>query len=213
MKNINEFINEQLITEHFVNCLNKEDMKPYADEVWKMLQKTYEYCGGMAGMDSVGQLIDETTMWKLVRKNNKIVAGIFYSNKRGGRKACYACNDGTELGVQSLKKIMVEDNLIPERQAWGEYSGKAVSAVLKTGGIPVPACIAQTMLEPKEVTPCDDGWFFVRKLDDGKTHHKLMVGNLPNGKYEDERPSEELIHILKELAKKYYAEDEKNNNK
>lgn len=203
MKTINEYINEQLITEHFVNCLNKEDMKPYADEVWKMLQKTYEYCGGMAGMDSVDQLIDETTMWKLVRKNNKIVAGIFYSDKRGGRKACYACNDGTELGIQSLKKIMIEDNLLPDRQAWGEYSGKAVSTMFNQGAMPVPASIAKEIMKDKEFLEIkSDGYYYTRKIG-GHPHTKLMMGN-PKGKID---VPEEVRQKLKELARKYDAED------
>ena len=76
-----------------------EDMKKYANDVWSTLTKSYEYCGGMAGMDSIQQLIDETTMWKLVRKEGKIVACIVYTNKRGGRKACYAGTDGTEKAI------------------------------------------------------------------------------------------------------------------
>ena len=76
MKSINDFINEQFICERFVNCHTPEDMKKYANDVWKILTKSYEYCGGMAGMDSVEQLIDETTLWKLVRKEGKIVAYI-----------------------------------------------------------------------------------------------------------------------------------------
>ena len=151
MKNINNFIHEQFITERFVNCHNPEDMKKYSNDVWDILTKSYEYCGGMAGMDSIQQLIDETTMWKLVRKNGKIVACIVYTNKRGGRKACYAGTDGTEEGVQGLKKIMQEDNLLPDRQAWGEYSGKAVSTMFNQGAMPVRSEIAQEIMKDKKV--------------------------------------------------------------
>ena len=41
MKNLSNYINEQLILERFVNCLNKEQMKQYAKEVWDMLVKSY----------------------------------------------------------------------------------------------------------------------------------------------------------------------------
>ena len=34
-----------LLLEHYLNAFEKEDMKKYADEVWKLLQKAYEYCG------------------------------------------------------------------------------------------------------------------------------------------------------------------------
>ena len=35
MKNLTTFIGEQLITERFVNCHNQEQMKQYAEDVWK----------------------------------------------------------------------------------------------------------------------------------------------------------------------------------
>ena len=209
MKNINQYIKENLITEHFVNCFNKEDMKKYADEVWDILQKSYAYIGGIAGVNSIDDIIDDTDMWKLVRRNGKITAMKAYKFKKGGRKANCGGFDGTEQGKKDIMKIYQEDGMCKDRKQYGEYSGKAISAVLKTGGIPIPNAIAQEMLAPKKVTLCEDGWFFIRKLDDGKIHHKIMIGNLPDNKYDGERPTEELINIIKELGKKYYDEDEK----
>lgn len=210
MKHLNQFIKEQLITEHFLTLTKKEDMKKYGEEVWDILQKSYAYIGGIAGINSIDDLIEDTDLWKLVRRDNKITAIKAYKLKNGGRKSNCGGTDGTIQGKKDIMKIYQEDGLMKDRHQYGEYSGKAVSTVLRTGGIPVPAAIAQTILEPKKIEICQDGWFYIRKLGDGKSHHKLMVGNLPNGKYNDEKPSEELIHILKELAKKYYAEDEKN---
>lgn len=208
MKHLNQFIKEQLITEHFLTLTKKEDMKKYGEEVWDILQKSYAYIGGIAGINSIDDLIEDTDLWKLVRRDNKITAIKAYKLKNGGRKSNCGGTDGTIQGKKDIMKIYQEDGLMKDRHQYGEYSGKAVSTVLRTGGIPVPAAIAQSILEPKKIEICQDGWFYIRKLGDGKSHHKLMVGNLPNGKYNDEKPSEELIHILKELAKKYYAEDE-----
>jgi hypothetical protein len=213
MKRFVDYIKENLICEHFLTLTKKEDMKKYGEEVWDILQKSYAYIGGIAGINSIDDLIEDTDLWKLVRRDNKITAIKAYKLKNGGRKSNCGGTDGTIQGKKDIMKIYQEDGLMKDRHQYGEYSGKAVSTVLKTGGIPVPAAIAQTILEPKKIEICQDGWFYIRKLGDGKSHHKLMIGNLPNGKYNDEKPSEELIHILKELAKKYYAEDEKNNNK
>lgn len=213
MKRLTQYIKENIITEHFLTITKKEDMKKYSNDVWDILQKSYAYIGGIAGINSIDDIINDTDMWKLVRRNGKITAMKAYKFKNNGRKANCGGSDGTEQGKKDLMKIYQEDGICKDRKQYGEYSGKAISTVLKTGGIPIPADIAQTMLEPKEVTLCDDGWFFIRKLKDGKFHHKLMVGNLPNNKYENEKPSEDLINILKELAKKYYYEDERNNNK
>ena len=54
MKNINSYIieklhidkdikcDENLLTEHFVNCKDESEMKQYGNIVWKILQKAYE---------------------------------------------------------------------------------------------------------------------------------------------------------------------------
>ena len=143
MKSLTQYLNEALICERFLNAFNKEDMRKYADEVWDILQKAYAYCGGMAGMDSVEQLIDETDMWKMVRKNGKIVAVNTYSNKRSGRKICYGGQDGSEEGKIALKKILEEDFRLKDRQSWAEVSGPMEVTVLKQGAMPIPAYIAE----------------------------------------------------------------------
>ena len=50
MKNLNTFINEQLITEHFVNCHNQEQMKQYAEDVWNKID---EYENRIAELESM----------------------------------------------------------------------------------------------------------------------------------------------------------------
>ena len=76
MKNITIYIQEQLIAEHFVNCKTDEEMQKYAVVVWKLLQKAYEYCGGIKNVDSPEQLIKDTHLWKLYRKDGDIKAVI-----------------------------------------------------------------------------------------------------------------------------------------
>lgn len=203
MKSLSSYINEQLITEHFVNIFKKDDMAKYADEIYKMMVKCYEYCGGMAGMDSPQQLIDETTFWKLVRRTDRITAGIVYSDKRGGRKMCYCFNDGTEQGVKDCKKIMEEDSLLPDRQAWGEFSGKAVSTMFNQGAMPVPANIAKEIMKDKEFIEIKPDGYYYKRIIGGKPRTKLMMGN-PRGKVE---VSPEICAKLKELARKYDSDD------
>ena len=208
MKHLFEYINEQLINEHFVNVFNKNEMSKYVDEIWTLLQKSYEYCGGTVGMYSPKQLIDETTMWKLVRRNNKITAGAVYNDKRGGRKICYLFSDGTEEGVNDCKKIMQEDSILPERKAWGEFSGKAVSTMFNQGAMPIRADISQEIMKDKKFIKIQpDGYYYVREIG-GHLHTKLMMCN-PRGKVD---VPEEVRKELKALAKKYdsdYKTDQK----
>ena len=212
MKSLREFIieskNEYMITERFINVFDKKDMEKYGDIVWTMLQKAYAYCGGVAGAKSIKDIIDDTDIWKLVRRNGKITAVKIYKFKDGGRKANCCATDGTDQGAADMKMIYKEDGLLKDRKAYAEVSGKACSTALNQGNIPLPAVVSQEVLKGKKITPCEDGWFYLRELGDGKTHHKLLCGN-PPGVNPQEEPSPELIKQLKDLAKKYHAEDEK----
>ena len=58
-----------------------------ADEVLQMARSNYAGVGGIKGdgMDSPEELVASTKMWRIIRKNNKIIGGILY-NDRGGKK-------------------------------------------------------------------------------------------------------------------------------
>ena len=203
MKSLTQYLNEALICEHFLNAFNKEDMKKYADEVWDILQKAYAYCGGMAGMDSVDQLIDETDMWKMVRKNGKIVAVSTYSNKRSGRKICYGGQDGSEEGKIAFKKILEEDFKLKDRQSWAEVSGPMEVTVLKQGAMPIPAYIAELIMKDKTFDNIHKDGFHYTRMIGGEPHTKLMVGNFAGKEFKaDQNLINELIKTAKELGKK-----------
>lgn len=182
MKHIFENNDKQSLTEficeRFVTALNKDDMKKYIDIVWPMIVKAYEPIGGTAGMNSPEQLIKETDIWKMVRKNGKIIAVRVYSTKRGGRKSCYCATDGTKEGKEALYKIIEEDMKREDRQAWAECSGKMEHIYLKHGATPIPADIAQMIMKDKKFDKIsDDGYHYNRKIG-GEPHEKMMVGNL-----------------------------------
>ena len=179
MKSLLSYINEQLITEHFVNCKTKDEMEKYIDIVWDMLQKAYESIGGLAGMDSKQQLIDETDFWKMVRRNGEILCVKCYTFKRGGRKSCYCATNGTKEGKDELYKMISDDIRLKDRNAWAECSGKIEHIYVdKLGATPIPAEIAKMIMHDKkflEIKP--DGYHYVRLIG-GEPHEKIMVGNL-----------------------------------
>lgn len=165
------------LNEAFVNALNKEDMMKYADDVWKILQDSYKYCGGLLGMKDVNQLIEESDMWKMVRRNGKINCVVIYSFKRGGRKLCYGGTDGTPQGKADFYKIMQEDINLKDRKAWAEVSEKMEHLYLKNGAVPIPSSIAKQILWDKEFVDYDkDGYHYTRYIG-GVLATKIMVGN------------------------------------
>lgn len=204
MKSIKSFL-ESLILEHIVNCHTKTDMEKYKDQVWDILYKSYKYCGGIAGVNSIDDIIDDSTLWKLTRRGDTITSIIVYSNKRGGRKICCLGQNGTEQGKLDLKKMMNEDGLYPDRESWGEFSGAAACTALNQGMMPIPASIAETIMYGKKFLDTKaDGFFYTREIG-GKPHTKIMLGNF--NKQKIDAPSN-VITKLKELAKKYFNEEE-----
>ena len=197
MKSIKEYI----INEHFVNCKNEQEMKQYGDIVWKILQKAYEYCGGIKNVESVDDLIKDTHLWKLYRKDNEIKAVICYTDRKGGRKLCLLGQDGSDDGRKMLKKMLEDDFKLKDRNSWGGFSGKAAITALKHGGIPVPSEIAVTFMGSKG-KPYDEYWYNRPiKNDEGKieNHLKIMVGNPPTNT-EYTAPQELIDKLIKQAA-------------
>lgn len=194
MKNFSE-----LITERFINCKTDEEMKKYADIVWHILQKSYEYCGGIKNVSGPDELIRDTHLWKLLRKDGKIVAVICYTDRKGGRKLCLLGQDGSDVGRTGLKKMMEDDFRLKDRQSWVGVSGKAAITALKHGGIPVPAEIAVKYMGSK-CKPYDEYWYSRPiKNDKGQieNHMKIMVGN-PPGHEQIEAPQELIDKLIKQ---------------
>lgn len=198
MKQLLSYLNEhRIINEHFVNCKTHEEMARYADVVWDILVKAYEYCGGIKNVSGPDELMRDTHLWKLWRKDNEIKAVICYTDRKGGRKICLLGQDGTPEGRKCLKKMMEDDFRLADRESWAGVSGKAAITALKHGGIPVPAEIAVKFMGSKCV-PYDEYWYSRPiKNDKGEieNHMKIMVGN-PPGHDRVEAPAELIDKLI-----------------
>ena len=51
---------QSLILERFVNLFNKEDIKPYIQDIWDIMQRTYEPIGGFKTASSPDELPTKT---------------------------------------------------------------------------------------------------------------------------------------------------------
>lgn len=197
MKTLTTYMDQ--LNEHFVNCKTDEEMRKYGDVVWNILKRAYEYCGGIKNVDGPEDLIKDTHLWKLLRKNGKIVSVICYTDRKGGRKMCLLGQDGSDEGRAGLKKMMEDDFRLKDRESWVGVSGKAAITALKHGGIPVPSDIAVQFMGSK-CKPYDEFWYSRPiKNSDGKieNHMKIMVGN-PPGHESIEAPKELIDKLIKQ---------------
>lgn len=132
---------------------------------------------GLLGMRDINQLIEESDMWKMVKRNGKINCVVIYSFKRGGRKLCYGGTDGTPQGKADFYKIMQEDINLKDRKAWAEVSEKMEHLYLKNVAVPIPSSIAKQIMWDKEFVDYDkDGYHYTRYIG-GVLATKMMVGN------------------------------------
>lgn len=176
-KNIKTLIKEHIkniLLERYINLFKKEDIAHYIDDIWDIMERTYEPIGGFKSASSKEELLNDIYLAKLVRKNNKIIAAALYRDKFG-RKAIAKGSDGSSEGKNAIKKIYFED--INQKRAWGEFSGKAESIMLKYGGIPIPNDFAEEILNKEIISKDPDGFHYIRLIQ-GEPHKKIIIGNL-----------------------------------
>jgi hypothetical protein len=223
MKTIKDYIAEALILEKFVTLFDDhiDDRMKYSKEIWDMVERAYAYMGGLSGCTTYEEFVKKYVedekgkdlMWKCVKRGNKITAVKIYSLTKHGRKSILMASDGTKAGDKDLCMILGEDIKLKDRNAWSEVSGAALGKSLKLGAIPLPAYMLYELLPKKinsgEIKFIDNDMYFYKRLLDGEWHTKMLIGNpIENdGRFEADQ---ELATKLKELGKKYQAEDDKN---
>jgi hypothetical protein len=165
-------LSESLLVEHYVNLIEPNEKRKYADEVWDMLQKAYEPVGGFKSANSPEHLVDDSHLWKLVRRSGKIVSVIIYKDQNG-RKLIGMATDGSSQGKKDASKIASEDAKL--RRSWAEASGPAEKFLLKNGAIPIPAKFAK-QLTGKEILGYDIDGIHYTRLIGGEPKSKAIYG-------------------------------------
>lgn len=165
---------QQILNERFVNVFAPEDKQAYMDELWELLELTYAEIGGLMGA-SKGDLISAPGIWKLVRKDGKIIAGILYRDM-AGRKIRLVLHNNTPQGKDWVKKIIKDD--VALGRSWGEVSGPLEKVMTKLGARPVSNINAEEILgQPvKELLP--DGFHYIRDVGGGVHKEQVILGNL-----------------------------------
>lgn len=189
-----DILPESLLTETFVNLVGDDPNKEkYAEEVFQMLQAAYAGIGGIKGrgFSSAEDMIQNIPMWKLVRRNGKIVAGSMYRDKQG-RKRVASFTDGSPEGKAGVAEIMANDF----QRAYFEVSDRALGFMIKQVGVDFVRQFARTPEEVAEISgdeiqPVPDTdphldrfpelapYFYQREIG-GHLHTKIMLGSTGN---------------------------------
>lgn len=176
-----------LFLEHYVTLFNdneKDEQKKrkYLNQVWDILQKSYAKIGGIAGMDEPETLMADNLMWKLVTRNNKVVACSIYKYNGSARKIIAGGTDGTPQGKEDFYKMCEEDVKRIERNTWAEVSGSMEGVfIFKLNATPIPAKQAKDILKDMGkdiISISNDEFHYTRKIGN-KQYEKIMFGNVP----------------------------------
>ena len=163
-----------MLNERFVNVFTPEDKRAYMDQVWELLELTYAEIGGLMGAGK-DNLINTPGIWKLVRKDNKIVAGILYRDM-AGRKIRLVLHNNSEQGKDWVKKIIKDD--IALGRSWGEVSGALETVMMKLGARPVSNIKAEEILGQPVKELSQDGYHYTRDVGGGVEKEQVILGNL-----------------------------------
>lgn len=183
----------QIVNERYLNLFTIEDKQKYAERVFELIQNAYAAIGGHVGIPNVEVLLQDTNMWKLVRKNNVIILACLYKDNQG-RKFVAIGHDGSEEAKRAIKNILMDD--IKQHRMWAEVSGAAARSFIKAGVPVIPNKHAQKLLN-KEILSYD-GEYKYSRLIGGKVHTKILIG-YPNGTCYDTDAHVDLDDLLNNL--------------
>ena len=219
----------QEITERFHNLWKPEDKEPIVDQVWDMIQRSYEYIGGIkgSGFGSKEDMIAKIPFWKVATSNGKIVAVKMYKHKEDiGRKSVAVANDGSTEGLKYARMMAKEDL----DRAMVEVSGKALGSMVKNLGVDflmkyihaIPD--VKKFLKGDEIVAPDQDDFVYQKFAPlrpymygreigGEVHTKVMLGTPGNPIQFDESSQANPIRRPSRPATQYDPRQEAENAK
>jgi hypothetical protein len=164
---------KEILDERVIN-LHKEDNKDkYGEDVWNILQKSYESIGGFKTAANLDELKEKSGMWKIVKRGDDITAVRIYKDQFG-RKGIAMGSDGTTKGKKDTLMLCKDD--IKFGRAWAETSGAPERLMFKFGAKPIPAYFAPYLVKKHILSVEDDGYHYTRLID-GHPHVKIIMGN------------------------------------
>lgn len=127
--NLLESIEKSMVTERVLNLFTGDnDREKYKNEVYNLLVDAYAPIGGIkgSGFTSPDDMVANLDMWKLFKKNDKIVVALLYKDRRG-RKLVAAATDGSTEAKRLLASILPIESL----RSYVEKSKKSLDFYLR----------------------------------------------------------------------------------
>ena len=163
---------KELITERVVNAFDNETKKKYGEQVWDMLQAAYAPSGGFLSASSLGELIANSGLWKIVVRDGKPTAVSVYKDSHG-RKSIASASDNTLAGKRDYRMIKNAD--LKLQRTWAEVSGVPEQMLRRAGAVPIAAKYASLLTGKEILSYNEDGEHYTRLIA-GSPIEKIIFG-------------------------------------
>lgn len=117
---------QQLLTESYRNLFSPSEKQRWAEQVWDILQQSYQSVGGLKGdgFNSMQDMINNIPMWKINTEDEQVKSVVMYKDK-GGRKLVAVGTDGSQEGKKRLKDAMKNEF----SRSYSEVSGPLLAFI------------------------------------------------------------------------------------
>lgn len=177
---------KELLTERILNLHTPEARAKYADQVWHLLQKSYQKAGGFKSAVNKEELINNPGYWKIAKRGDRITAVNLYRKiPQTNTFKIYASGAETELdpdtqeyratekGKRDYLNIKKAD--ITQKRSWAEVSGSPEMLAKRLGAQPVPNKYAAYLTGKEILELSPDGYHYTRLIM-GEPHEKIIYG-------------------------------------
>ena len=171
-----KFLEEQILNEHYVNALSDDVKRKYMDDVWKILQDSYAYIGGIKGEEFQSpESMLKVPFWKVCVKDGKVVMVRMYKD-HNGRKSIAGGTNGSREGKIAMAKGIESDLEV----GYSEVSGATETFILKR----FPELFKKYRISSsevskiimKDITPIEGDEFHYERMLGGKMTTKILLG-------------------------------------
>lgn len=159
-----------------ITLKTENGMKKYSQRVWELLSIAYNKVEGGLNFNSIEELINSTTQWKIVLRDGNIIAVTIYKAKKGLKIVAFAaCKVLREYSIPALINLIKREL----KSCYIEVSEKAEEFVLKycDGAKYIIENSKAKKILNKSIELCNDGLHYVRTIQNIKKQ-KLLLGTI-----------------------------------
>ena len=155
-----------------------EEMKQYANYVWNILTKSYEYLGGFKTYSNIDEMVGKTSRMELhFTKGVPDVVLIYRSNIDGFKLVGCGTLGRTPEQVEELQKVIRDSAINYSLWKWAEVSGPMEKIYKMVGGNPIPNKLAPSvLLQSSSKFNFNQDFAHYSRIIGGERINKVMYG-------------------------------------